>query len=228
MWLDTGPDPWTPGREQSVLVHNSAFFRPRNTKPSRWGEPTSMITRQRDMMHRSCRTVRRTLAGLALLSSLLACGMTSANPSPLGTSPISTNAVTSAALLALAPTPPGAVAVSALPGKVFSQPAMHPVCQPLDVRTAYWTSSLAGPTVVEYLMTHPGSHLQVSGSGSGTNKGVVTNWEVTLNPKGGTSGTHSVASGQTMLVYEIAPLPRGVGIRVDAEVVPADAVCSRS
>jgi hypothetical protein len=192
------------------------------------GEPTSMTTRPRDMMHRSCRTVRRTLAGLALLSSLVACGMTSAKPSPLGTSPISTNAVTSAALLALAPTPPGAVAVSALPGKVFSQPAFHPVCQPLDVRTAYWTSSLAGPTVVEYLMTHPGSHLQVSGSGSGTNKGVVTNWEVTLNSKGGTSGTHSVASGQTMLVYEIPPLPRGVGIRVDAEVVPAGAVCSRS
>ena len=117
--------------------------------------------------------------------------------------------------------------VSALPGKVFSQPGFLP-CQPLDVRTAYWTSSLAGPTVVEYLMTHPGLHLQVSGSGQGTNKGVVTNWEVTLNPKGGTSGTHSVASGQTMLVYQIAPLPRGVGIRVDAEVVPADAVCSRS
>src|SRR5664280_793470 len=192
------------------------------------GEPTSMITRPRDMMHRSCRTVRRTLAGLALLSSLVACGMTSAKPSPLGTSPISTNAVTSAALLALAPTPPGAVAVSALPGKVFSHPAIHPVCQPLDVRTAYWTSSLAGPTVVEYLMTDPGPHLQVSGSGAGTNKGEVTNWEVTLNPKGGTSGTHSVASGQKMLVYEIAPLPRGVGIRVDAEVVPADAVCSGS
>ena len=188
-----------------------------------------MITLPRDMMHRSCRTVHRTVAGLALLSSLVACGMTSAKPSPLGTSPISTNAVTSAALLALAPTPPGAVAVSALPGKVFSHPAIHPVCQPLDERTAYWTSSLAGPTVVEYLMTHPGPQLQVGGSGSGgTNKGVVTNWEVTLNPKGGTSGTHSVASGQTMLVYQIAPLPRGVGIRVDAEVVPADAVCSRS
>jgi len=191
------------------------------------GERTSMITRPRDMMHRSCRTVRRALAGLALLSSLVACGTTSAKPSPLGTSPISTNAVTSAALLALAPTPPGAVVVSALPGKVFSQPGFLP-CQPLDVRTAYWTSSLAGPAVVEYLMTHPGLHLQVSGSGQGTNKGVVTNWEVTLNPKGGTSGTHSVASGQTMLVYQIAPLPRGVGIRVDAEVVPADAVCSRS
>ena len=183
-----------------------------------------MITRPRDMMHRSCRTVRRTLAGLALLSSLVACGTTSAKPSPLGTSPISTNAVTSTALLALAPTPPGAVVVSALPGKVFSQPAMHPACQPLDVRTAYWTSSLAGPTVVEYLMTHPGPQLQVSGSGS-TNNVVLT---VMLNPKGGTSGTHSVASGQTMLVYEIAPLPRGVGIRIDAEVVPADAACASS
>lgn len=192
------------------------------------GEPTSMITRPRDMMHRSCRTVRRTLAGLALLSSLVACGTTSAKPSPLGTSPISTNAVTSAALLALAPTPPGAVAVSVLPGKVFSQPAMHPACQPLDVRTAYWTSSLAGPKVVEYLMTHPGPQFQVSGSGSGTLKGVVTDWQVTLKPKREASGTHSVASGERMVVYEIAPLQGGVGIRVDAEVVPADAACVSS
>jgi hypothetical protein len=81
---------------------------------------------------------------------------------------------------------------------------------------------------MEYLMTHPGPQLQVSGSGSGTNKGVVTDREVTLNPKGGTSGTHSVASGPPTLVYKIAPLPRGVGIRVDAEVVPADADCTRS
>jgi hypothetical protein len=102
--------------------------------------------------------------------------------------------------------------------------AMHPNCQPLDVRTAYWTSSLDGPTVVKYLMTHPGPQLQVSGSGS-TNNVVLT---VMLNPKGGTSGTHSVATGQTLLVYEIAPLPRGVGIRVDAEVVPADAACVSS
>lgn len=33
-----------------------------------------------------------------------------------------------AALLALAPTPPGALAASVLPGKVFSQPAVHPAC----------------------------------------------------------------------------------------------------
>lgn len=133
-----------------------------------------------------------------------------------------------AALLALAPTPPGALEVSALPGKVFSQPAMHPACQPLDVRTAYWTSSLAGPNVVEYLMTHPGTQLQVSGSGSGTLKAVVTDWEVILKPKSDASGTHAVASGQRLVVYKIAPLQGGVGIRVDAEVVPADAGCTRS
>lgn len=133
-----------------------------------------------------------------------------------------------ASLLALAPTPPGALTVSALPGKVFSQPAIHPACQPLNVRTAYWTSSLAGPMVMKYLMTHPGPQLLVNFSGSGrTIKGVVNNWEVSLDRKGETSGMHSVG-GPPTLVYEIASLPRGVGIRVDAEVVPADAVCSRS
>jgi hypothetical protein len=44
---------------------------------------------------RPARTVRRTLAALTLFSSLVACGTTSAKPSPLGTSPIATNAVIS-------------------------------------------------------------------------------------------------------------------------------------
>ena len=77
-------------------------------------------------------------------------------------------------------------------------------------------------------MTHPGPQLQVSGSGSGTLKAVVTDWQVILKPKRDASGTHPVASGQQLVVYKIAPLQGRVGIRVDAEVVPADAGCTRS
>jgi hypothetical protein len=181
------------------------------------GEPTSMISRPRDMVHRTRQTVGRTLVGLAVLSFLVACGTASANT------------LTSAEFLALAPTPPSAVAVSGLPGVVFSKPAMRPGCQPLDVRTTYWTSSSAGPKVVEYLMTHPGPQLRFSGSSTGgqmTGSGSMKNvdlWTVFFN----LSGTHTGNSGNSELVYKIAPLARGVGIRVDAEVVPADAKCER-
>src|ERR1019366_5387415 len=49
---------------------------------------------RRLIVDRPARTVRRAFAGLALLSSLVACGTTSAKPSPLGTPQSSTNAVT--------------------------------------------------------------------------------------------------------------------------------------
>ena len=48
-------------------------------------------------MDRPDRIVRRTLAGLALLSSLIACGSTSATPSSDGIPPTSANTVTSRA-----------------------------------------------------------------------------------------------------------------------------------
>jgi hypothetical protein len=187
-----------------------------------------MISRPGDMLNRTRRTAGRTLVGLAVLSFLVACGTASAKPAPPGTSPISANTLTSAELLALAPTPPGAVAVSGLPGVVFSEPAMQPVCQPLDVRTTYWTSSSAGPRVVEYLMTHAGPQLQFSGSSTGgrrTGSGSMNN--VVLTVFFHLSGTHTGDSGNSELVYKIAPLARGVGIRVDAEVVPAYAACER-
>jgi hypothetical protein len=180
-----------------------------------------------DMLRRTRRTAGRTLVGLAVLSFLVACGSASAKPASPGTSPISASTLTSAEFLALAPTPPGAVAVSGLPGVVFSEPAMHPGCQPLDVRTAYWTSSSTGPKVAEYLKTHPGPQLLFSGSSTGgrmTGSGSIKKvelWTVFFNP----SGTHTGKSGNSELVYKIAPLAPGVGIRLDAEVVPADAVC---
>lgn len=69
-------DAWTRTRCPDVCVLSS----PKH-EAVRMGEPTSIITRPRVMVYRSCRTVRRTIAGLALLaslavvvSSLTACG----------------------------------------------------------------------------------------------------------------------------------------------------------
>ena len=123
--------------------------------------------------------------------------------------------------------PPAATQVSNLPGDQFSQPAMHPVCHPLYLKTTYWTSSLAGAATQDYLRAHPGPDLQVSGSGTGSDKGKATSWQIMFKPKAATAGGNDGRS-QQLLVYQIAPSGSGVGIRIDAEVVPPDADCTSS
>lgn len=132
-----------------------------------------------------------------------------------------------AKLLAEAPTPPEATQVSGLPGDQFSHPAMRPACDPLHLQTTYWTTSLNGPAVQEYLRTHPGADLRVSGTGIGTDKGTPTSWQIMLAPKTPTAGRKDGPS-QKLVVYQVASFGSGVGIRIDAEVVPPDASCTRS
>lgn len=169
-----------------------------------------------------------TIAALLVTPVLAGCGSRGQTPTR---SSSSTGAPgdpdPASAILALAPTVPGAARASGLPDPIFGRPAQQPACQPLDVRTAYWTSDWAGPAVVKYLTTHPGPHFQVSGSGTTTGPGGVTSLSVVFDPKSGATGTHS-GPGLAMLVYEIAPLAKGVGIRADAEVVPANATCTTS
>lgn len=146
---------------------------------------------------------------------------TSAHPaSPHPTSPHPADPA--GALLALAPAPPRAQSAGKLGGAKFASPAEQPACTPLDLRTRYWTSTLDGAAVQRYLSAHPGRHLRANGGGEGMIHGVVDSWIVTLQPLRVKPGTDA---SNDEIVYEIAPLAHGVGIRVDAEVVPPHASC---
>lgn len=163
---------------------------------------------------RVMRTAAVTLAGMLCLASLSGCrllGLGQADPA--------------ADLLVKAPVPPGASRVADLPGKAFDQPAMEPACRPIDVRTAFWTSDLGGPDVVDYVRSHQGLDLQVSGSGTVTDHGTTRSWSVVLNPVAEASGGQETPAQVPMVVYQVAPLGSGTGIRIDAEVVPSGSSC---
>lgn len=174
-------------------------------------------------------TTAATIAALLVTPVLAGCD-NRVEPPPRSTSSPGTldDQDPASAILALAPPVPNAAKASAFPGPIFGQPAQQPACEPLDLRTAYWTSDWTGLAVEQYLVTHPGPHFQVSGSGTSTGPGGVTSLSVVLEPKTGATGPPAGGAGRAILVYEIAPLPKGIGIRVDAVVVPPNATCTTS
>lgn len=104
---------------------------------------------------------------------------------------------------------------------------MHEVCTPLYYATAYYTTIMTGPAAQHYLLTHPGPHLSEQGSGYETDHGKTTSWTVSVEPRGQVDDVRRTLAHQSV-VYDIAPLGHGTGIRIDAEVIPANASCSEA
>ncbi len=126
----------------------------------------------------------------------------------------------------MAPVPPGAQLSTHLAARAIAQTPLHASCTPLHYATSEYTSPQTGPAIQHYLLTHPGPHLRQRGSGYTTHQGITTAWTVTLEPPNQPSFTQSTA--HQSLIYDIAPLPHGTGIRIDAEVISPHARCIHS
>jgi hypothetical protein len=125
-------------------------------------------------------------------------------------------------MLDAAMVPRGSVQTSSLPGPLFAQPSLEPACRPLTDEVRYWAVPGRPGKVAAFLRVHAPSWLPVDGTGSLiTADGKVLSYDVT-----------DAASDQNVrapaeLDFTVAALPDGMtGIRADAELVPAGAVCT--
>lgn len=124
------------------------------------------------------------------------------------------------ARLAHAPVPPGAVSSTIRPDGVASALAMSFWCQPMADAVQYWTvAGMSVASTVDYLKTHPPQGLtlaEVTGSNAAGDTNVdakIVEYAVSLDAGDG-------------LVYEVTPVDSGAGIRADALVTPANAICA--
>jgi hypothetical protein len=120
--------------------------------------------------------------------------------------------------------PAGAVRVARLPGTAFAQPSQEPACVPLADDVRYWVVSGSPSDVAAFLAAHTPRWLPNDGTGSlVTAAGAPISYTVSDAPRGSSLGSPAE------LNFTTAALPGGMtGIRADAEVPPADAVCSSS
>lgn len=128
-------------------------------------------------------------------------------------------------MLEAATLPPGAIQVGTLAGAAFGSPSEEPACHPLTDEVRYWTAPGAPAQVAAFLQAHPPRGLTNDGHGSlfSSSNGETISYDVTDTPPG--QGFGAPAG----LDFTVASLPDGMtGIRADAEVVPAHAMCARS
>jgi hypothetical protein len=117
--------------------------------------------------------------------------------------------------------PPGSVPVFFLPGAVFARPSQEPACTSLIDQARYWVVPGDPQDIAAFLRAHPPPGIPNSGAGE-------------LSTAGGQTISYDVfdaepGSPPADLDITVAALGAGMaGIRADAEVVPADATCTRS
>lgn len=120
--------------------------------------------------------------------------------------------------------PPGSMQVFFLPGDVFAQPSEQPACTPLIDQAWYWIVPGDPQDIASFLQAHPPPGIPNTGAGQlNTAGGQTISYDV-LDAERGNSGGYPAE-----LDFTVAALGAGMaGIRADAEVIPADATCSRS
>jgi hypothetical protein len=124
-------------------------------------------------------------------------------------------------MLDAATVPAGAARVPRLPGAAFAQPSVEPACTPLTDDVRYWVVAGSPANVAAFLAAHTARWLPNDGTGSLTSSaGSPVSYSVSDAPLDGS------AASSAELNFTVAALPGGMtGIRADAEVPPADAVC---
>jgi hypothetical protein len=120
--------------------------------------------------------------------------------------------------------PAGAVRVSGLPGTAFAQPSVEPACSPLTDDVRYWVVPGSPADVAAFLAAHTPRGLPNDATGSLVlAAGQAISYTVSDAPQ------DSRLASPAELNFTTAALPGGMtGIRADAEVAPADAVCASS
>lgn len=107
--------------------------------------------------------------------------------------------------------PPDAAVLTAPPAGAPTQPAARPACYPIVQATEFVRTHLEEPEP-EWLEAHPAPWLAASGHGTGSSTQYVAQSPAAPDPR--------VAREE--LIFTIA----GNVVRVDADVVPADAECA--
>jgi hypothetical protein len=127
-------------------------------------------------------------------------------------------------LLDAAVVPPGSVPVFFLPGAVFAQPSQELACAPLIDQARYWVIPGDPQDIAAFLRAHAPPGIPNSGEGElSTTGGQTISYDVFDAEPGHSEGSPAD------LDITVAALGAGMaGIRADAEVVPADATCTRS
>jgi hypothetical protein len=127
-------------------------------------------------------------------------------------------------MLDAAVVPPGSVPVFFLPGAVFAQPSQEPACTPLIDQARYWVVPGDPQDIAAFLRAHAPAGIPNSGEGElSTADGQTISYDV-FDAEPGNSEV-----SPANLDITVAALGAGMaGIRADAEVVPADATCTRS
>jgi hypothetical protein len=117
--------------------------------------------------------------------------------------------------------PAGAVRVARLAESAFAQPSVEPACTPLTDDARYWTVPGSPADVAAFLAAHAPAWLPNDGTGSLTSGGQPVSYSVDDAPR------NSSLASPAELNFTVAALTGGMtGIRADAEVAPADAVCA--
>ncbi len=127
-------------------------------------------------------------------------------------------------MLDAAVVPAGAVRVSGLPGTAFARASWEPACTPLNDDVRYWEVLGSPADVAGFLAAHAPAWLPNDGSGS-----LVTSAGAPISRTVDDAPRDASAAPPAELNFTVAALPGGMtGIRADAEVAPARAVCSSS
>lgn len=116
-----------------------------------------------------------------------------------------------ATLRSAARLPPGAAVLTAPPAGAPAQPAVRPACYPIVQATEFVRTDMEEPEPA-WLEAHPGTGLVTSGHGAGSATPFVAQSPAAPDPH----------VERQELIFTIV----GSIVRVDAEVVPADAECA--
>ncbi len=120
--------------------------------------------------------------------------------------------------------PAGAVRVSRLPGTAFTRPSLEPACTPLTDDVRYWEISRSPAEVAGFLAAHAPAWLPNDGTGS-----LFTSADAPISRTVDDAPRDSGAASPAELNFTVAALTGGMtGIRADAEVAGANAVCAAS
>lgn len=161
--------------------------------------------------------------GVACVAVVAGCGgsngpATKGPASTLSRSPATPSAEARAQqLLEAAKLPSDSRRVAHLPAAGPSAPSQRPACQPLVIRTSTWTVPGSAVALANFLTSHPATGTRYDGYSD--NGSVVSS--VTDVPS-----TSPVIT--QFLVFTFTKDGGHVDLRIDAEVPPADAVCTRA
>jgi hypothetical protein len=180
------------------------------------------------MRRRRVLSVTIVLLGASMLAGCASSPKPGASTAPtpsLTTQASTTDDATSDAktLLVTAVLPSDSASVGSPPAPILNNPAQRAACDPLIDLTRFVVIPHTTLDEVEtFLLAHPTPTLDVQGQARMTKDGEVQTADVVQ------SKDVSLTSGESLVFTFARVSGGGVGIRVDAQVIPPNALCSHS